>query len=587
MSKKYNLTLCMIVKNEADNIKETIENVVKNCDIDYWVISDTGSSDNTIDIIQETFKSLKIPGKFHNKDWKDFSTNRNYVIEEAEKVSNYLFFFDADDRIKGNFRLPTLTYDAYLMRFGPDFIFHRVFIVKTNHKWRYKGILHEYIVCDSPSIKQVTITGDYHVVPGTHGCRSKDPLKYFSDALVFEKALKMKDTPKDLLGRYNYYCAQSYRDCGNIDRAVHFYKETITSNGWSQEKYVACKMLGNHYKDKDNTKAIKYYIESIKHDSSRVECILELSRLFKDNRIKFKILTSIPPKLIANPTSEKYLFIDIPTHNVFYFNEIIITGYNILEWDIVCEYMIEQVKRFNSISDEHINCAMLNITVVFNKFNTKMLLDLYSEIQKNSQFINKEIPSFKKMEEAARNKIESVACNCDSIPCNIFFKKCNDYSISLVFAFDNIKDFTKTFNSFINCVEDKEYVRDYFFIRNEKLKDELLKENTLFNFMTHVRNIFDLQTTTNYTMYLDCKHYFCNKQKYFDVFIKKLSNPKIDYIQFNKHCKNNYFSRIIGHSGPLPSSIGEKTSFDIMLPFNESELIEIDLGEIDLNNYII
>ena len=42
------------------------------------------------------------------------------------------------------------------------------------------------------------------------------------------------------------------------------------------------------------------------------------------------------------------------------------------------------------------------------------------------------------MEEAARNKIESVACNCDSIPCNIFFKKCNDYSISLVFAFDNI-----------------------------------------------------------------------------------------------------------------------------------------------------
>ena len=29
MDKPYNLTLCMIVKNEADNIKGTLENVVK------------------------------------------------------------------------------------------------------------------------------------------------------------------------------------------------------------------------------------------------------------------------------------------------------------------------------------------------------------------------------------------------------------------------------------------------------------------------------------------------------------------------------------------------------------------------------
>lgn len=580
MSKKYNLTLCMIVKNEADNIKETIENVVKNCDIDYWVISDTGSTDNTIDIIQDTFKSLEIPGKFHNKDWKDFSTNRNYVIEEAEKVSNYLFFFDADDRIKGNFRLPTLTHDAYLMRFGPDFIFHRVFIVKTDHKWRYKGILHEYIVCDSPSIKQVTITGDYHVVPGTHGCRSKDPLKYFSDALVFEKALKMKDTPKDLLGRYNYYCAQSYKDCGNMERAVDFYKQTITSNGWAQEKYVACKMLGNYYKDKDVNMAIKYYIESIKHDSSRVECILELSRLFQNEKIKFKILTSVPPKLIANPISEKYLFIDIPTHNVFFFNEIIITGYNIGEWDIVCEYMIEQVKRFKSISDLHINYAMLNLTTVFQRFDTKMLVDLFTEIQKSFQFINREIPSISKMEEAAYDKIESIVCHCDTIPYNVFCNKDKSHSISLVFSFDDIQDFTKTFNSFINCVEDKEYIKDYFFICSEELKEKLLDVHPLFNFMTHAKNIFDLKTKTNYIMYLDCKYYFCNKEKYFDVFVKKLSNPKIDYIQFNKYCKNNYFSRIVGHSGPLPSSIGENTSIDIMLPFQRNKLIEINLDDI-------
>ena len=60
MNKKHNLTLCMIVKNEADNIKGTLENIVKNFNIDYWVISDTGSSDNTIDVIRETFQTLNI-----------------------------------------------------------------------------------------------------------------------------------------------------------------------------------------------------------------------------------------------------------------------------------------------------------------------------------------------------------------------------------------------------------------------------------------------------------------------------------------------------------------------------------------------
>ena len=47
----------MIVKDEENNIRGTIENIVQNCKIDYWVISDTGSTDNTIQIIRETFEN--------------------------------------------------------------------------------------------------------------------------------------------------------------------------------------------------------------------------------------------------------------------------------------------------------------------------------------------------------------------------------------------------------------------------------------------------------------------------------------------------------------------------------------------------
>jgi len=47
MSRK---TIClnMIVKNESKIIKETLDNICKYIKLDYWVISDTGSTDNTI-----------------------------------------------------------------------------------------------------------------------------------------------------------------------------------------------------------------------------------------------------------------------------------------------------------------------------------------------------------------------------------------------------------------------------------------------------------------------------------------------------------------------------------------------------------
>ena len=50
------LCLNMIVKNEAHIIQETFDNLLKYLPIDYWVISDTGSTDNTKDLI--TFRNF-------------------------------------------------------------------------------------------------------------------------------------------------------------------------------------------------------------------------------------------------------------------------------------------------------------------------------------------------------------------------------------------------------------------------------------------------------------------------------------------------------------------------------------------------
>ena len=68
------LTLCMIVRNESHIIKECIQSVAKF--IDYYIICDTGSTDNTKEIIKEYFDSQNIPGEIHDDQWENFGANR-------------------------------------------------------------------------------------------------------------------------------------------------------------------------------------------------------------------------------------------------------------------------------------------------------------------------------------------------------------------------------------------------------------------------------------------------------------------------------------------------------------------------------
>ena len=69
--------------------------------IDGYCICDTGSSDDTKDVIQTYFQEKKIPGKVVEKDFIDFSTNRNFALQSCHSMKDmdyilllsYIFFF--------------------------------------------------------------------------------------------------------------------------------------------------------------------------------------------------------------------------------------------------------------------------------------------------------------------------------------------------------------------------------------------------------------------------------------------------------------------------------------------------------------
>ncbi len=84
------ISLCMIVRNEEGSIRRAIESVAFL--MDEIVVVDTGSTDNTIKILE----SLGITP--YHKEWTDdFSEARNYALSKATK--DWILVLDADETI--------------------------------------------------------------------------------------------------------------------------------------------------------------------------------------------------------------------------------------------------------------------------------------------------------------------------------------------------------------------------------------------------------------------------------------------------------------------------------------------------------
>ena len=84
----------MIARDEENIITRAFESM-KNIITSYY-ICDTGSTDNTIQIIREYFQSKNIPGKVVEEPFKNFSHNRTYALHACIGMSDFVLLLDAD-----------------------------------------------------------------------------------------------------------------------------------------------------------------------------------------------------------------------------------------------------------------------------------------------------------------------------------------------------------------------------------------------------------------------------------------------------------------------------------------------------------
>jgi len=235
----------MIVKDEAHIIERCLHSVKSL--IDKVLIVDTGSSDNTIEIINNFLKKENIEGKVLEEPWKNFAHNRTFALEKSRQMGcDYALMIDADEILNFNKDFNVVNFkcslnkDYYLIPTKTANAFYYRPTLTSNHKdFKYKAPVHEYLEAPPGSSSvEVNHETEFWNTPIQDSSRNKDPRKFQKDAKLLEEALA---TEKDefLRARYTFYLANSYRDAENPYFALERYLERAEMGFWDEERYMS------------------------------------------------------------------------------------------------------------------------------------------------------------------------------------------------------------------------------------------------------------------------------------------------------------------------------------------------------------
>jgi glycosyltransferase involved in cell wall biosynthesis len=274
----------MIVKNESATIEKCLASVKPL--IDYWVIVDTGSTDQTQQIIQKYMKD--IPGELHERPWVDFAHNRNEALALAKDKGDYLLLIDADEVLEydKDFTFGTLAKDLYfiLVRQLGTADVKRNGLINNHLHWQWKGVLHEVISSDEAKSFEVLqgIRNICNTHPEGASGRSKESkaIKHLRDAATLEKALQ--EEPEN--SRYAFYLGISYAGAGQFEKAKKAFEKRLEMVSYDHDEiYQTFYNLGlMQTKLGENEAAIRTFLSAHAFRPTRAEPLLRASILYSD-----------------------------------------------------------------------------------------------------------------------------------------------------------------------------------------------------------------------------------------------------------------------------------------------------------------
>jgi glycosyltransferase involved in cell wall biosynthesis len=243
----------MIVKNEARIIRRCFDSVLPY--LSYWVIQDTGSTDDTQQMIIDYFMGHGIPGELYELPFQNFGYNRTKALQSAQETKadfDYILLIDADMTldVKQPDMFPSrLVNSVYqIEQFNNSLQYFNSRLLRKGVAAEYKGVTHEYLSIDDGNVsaKRLSTVVLFDHVDG--GCKQE---KFTRDQRLLEAT--HREDPTD--ARTLFYLAQTYKDTNQLDLAIQTYEKHQLVQTWEEEVYYSkfmvaqCKEKQGMYKE--------------------------------------------------------------------------------------------------------------------------------------------------------------------------------------------------------------------------------------------------------------------------------------------------------------------------------------------------
>lgn len=283
--------LTMIVKNSGENFQKVL---TKNLDIiDRWTIIDTGSTDNTVDVIKKVLIGKK--GELFEEPFIDFGTSRNRCLEFAGNVCKYKIILDDTYIIEDNLRefleetrgdQFSDSFSLYITSDDVQYCSNRIIKTSSNLKYIYK--IHEVIQLENNNNVCIPINKSriFDLRSEFMEKRTIDRKEY-DLKLLFEMVEEFPNEPRHL-----YYIGQTYNLLKKYELSFEYFMKRVNHpiEGLLQEKLDACfeaARLANFSLNKPWEECEKLYMKSFEMDKTRPESIYFIGIHYHLNNNKF------------------------------------------------------------------------------------------------------------------------------------------------------------------------------------------------------------------------------------------------------------------------------------------------------------
>lgn len=272
------INLCIMVKNGGPQFEQMlIDNLPI---IDKWTILDTGSTDETIDIIKRVLVGKK-EGKLYQEPFINFRDSRNRLLDLAGKDCKYILTLDDTYVIKGNLRefLNKVRSDQYSNSFtlfihSDDTRYGSNRIIRSDTGLRYIHKIHE-VISDKENINVVIPEDSVYIEDRRFDYMEKRTMerKQLDLKLLYEE---VEDNPND--PRAYYYLAQTYSILNDYENAFKFFlkRASFINSGFIQERVDAlfeAARIANFKLGKPWSECMALYEQCYKVDESRPESL--------------------------------------------------------------------------------------------------------------------------------------------------------------------------------------------------------------------------------------------------------------------------------------------------------------------------